>query len=157
MLEYKKSLLKSKRHWLFELTEDYNFSDYSFRTNIANKLTKDLEFRDYGKLRLVIEKDGTIIVKKGYAWDGCSPKLSILDLFWIGTPDGALKEGKPITYYASLIHDALGQFSDCLEMPFNRQQRDLIFQEMLEQKDFRLSWLYYRAVVFFGPLYSLLT
>ena len=40
-------------------------------------------------------------------------------------------------------------------MPFNRQQRDLIFKEMLEQSNFKLSWLYYQAVVFFGPLYSL--
>lgn len=155
MLELKKHFSKSKRHWLFELEEDYYFDNYSFRTEIANKLTKDLEFPDYGKLRLVIKKDGTIIVKKGYAWDGCSPKFSILDLFWVGTPDGALKEEKPITYYASLVHDALGQFGDYIEMPFNRQQRDLIFKEMLEQNNFKLSWLYYQAVVFFGPLYSL--
>jgi hypothetical protein len=145
-------MLEYKKHWLFKLKEDYSFkSDW-----IYIQLKEDLKFCDEcHKLWLEIKKDGMIIVKKDYAWDGCSPKLSIFDLFWVGTPDGALDEEKPITYYASLVHDALGQFSDRPEMPFNRQQRDLIFKEMLEQSNFKLSWFYYQAVAFFGPLYSL--
>ena len=154
MLEYKKHLLKSKSHWLFKLEEDYSFKS----KNVCIQLQEDLKFCDEShELRLKIKQDGTIIVKKGYAWDGCSPKLSIFDLFWLGTPDGGLKEGKPITYYASLVHDALGQFCEKTDTPFNRRQRDLIFKEMLEQKHFKLTFIYYLAIRIFGPLYSALT
>jgi hypothetical protein len=154
MLEYTKHLLKLKKHWLFKLEEDYSFKS----EKVCIQLKEDLEFRDESyELRLEIKQDGTIIVKKGYAWDGCSPKLSIFDLFWLGTPDGGLKEGKPITYYASLVHDALGQFCEENDIPFNRSQRDLIFKEMLEQKDFKLASIYYLAIRIFGSFYSALT
>ena len=56
MLEFKKHLSKSKRHWLFELEEDYSFKSEKVRI----QLKEDLEFPDNGKLRLVIKKDGTI-------------------------------------------------------------------------------------------------
>ena len=140
---------KSKKRWLFQLEKDYSFKS----EKVSVQPNEDLEFRDEcHKLWLEIKKDGTITVKEGYAWDGCSPKFNILDLFWVGTPDGALDEGKPITYYASLVHDALGQFREEKEMPFDRQQRDLIFAEMLE--GFTFQGLYYMAVRIFGSLYS---
>lgn len=140
---------KSKKRWLFQLEKDYSFKS----EKVSVHLNEDLEFRDEcHKLWLEIKKDGTITVKEGYAWDGCSPKFNILDLFWVGTPDGALDEGKPITYYASLVHDALGQFREEKEMPFDRKQRDLIFAEMLE--GFTFQRLYYMAVRIFGSLYS---
>jgi hypothetical protein len=43
-----------------------------------------------GRLVVKFAQPGRIIVAKGYRWDGCSPKLNILDLFWVGTPDGAI-------------------------------------------------------------------
>ena len=140
---------KSKKRWLFQLEKDYSFKS----EEVSIQPNEDLEFRDERhKLWLEIKQDGTITVKEGYAWDGCSPKFNILDLFWVGTPDGAIDEGKPITYYASLVHDALGQFRKEEEMPFDRKQRDLIFAEMLE--GFIFQGLYYMAVRIFGPLYS---
>lgn len=142
-------MLKFKQRWLFKLEEDYPFKS----EQVSIQLDEDLEFRDEcHKLWLEIKKDGKIIVKKDYAWDGCSPKLNILDLLWVGTPDGAINEGKPVTYYASLVHDALGQFREDKEMPFDREQRDLIFHEMLE--GFTFQKLYYLAVRVFGSLYS---
>lgn len=149
-------MFKCKKRWLFKLEEDYPFCEYSFRSEIADRLTEDLPFCSEEKLRLVIAQDGTITVKKDYAWDGCSPKLNILGLFWIGIPDGALDEGKPATYYATLVHDALGQFCEENDYPFDRRQRDLIFKEMLEQKHFKLSLIYYLAIKIFGSLYSAL-
>jgi hypothetical protein len=142
---------KSKKRWLFQLEKDYSFKS----EKVSIKLKEDLEFCDKcHKLWLEIKEDGTITVKEGYAWDGCSPKFNILDLFWVGIPDGAIDENKPITYYASLVHDALGQFAkkEPEKMPFNRQERDLIFKEMLE--DFTFQGLYYMALRIFGPLYS---
>lgn len=59
--------------------------------------------------------------------------------------------------YASLVHDALGQFCEKDNTPFNRRQRDLIFKEMLEQKHFKLTFIYYLAIRIFGSLYSALT
>ena len=140
---------------IFKLEEDCKFKS----KEVCKKLEKDLEFYcDKPKLRLTISTDGTITVKKDYAWDGCSPKLlKILDIFWLGTPDGLIdiKTGKPATYYASLVHDALGQFAkkEPEKMPFNRKERDLMFKEMLE--GFALKWFYYLAVRIFGGLYSI--
>ena len=140
---------KSKKRWLFQLEKDYSFKS----EEVSIQPNEDLEFRDERhRLWLEIKQDGTITVKEGYAWDGCSPKFNILDLFWVGTPDGAIDEGKPITYYASLVHDALGQFRKEEEMPFDRKQRDLIFAEMLE--GFVFQGLYYMAVRIFGSFYS---
>ena len=138
-------------HYIFKSEKDYQFKSKEVRT----KPKEDLEFPDQdGEIRLKIATDGTITVKEGYAWDGCSPKFNILDLFWVGTPDGAINENKPVTYYASLVHDALGQFAkkEPEKMPFNREERDLIFKEMLE--GFFFQWLYYLAVRIFGGLYS---
>lgn len=139
------------RLYIFKVEEDFCFKS----EEVCKQLEEDFEFYcDRPKLRLVIARDGKITVKKDYAWDGCSPKFNVLDLFWVGTPDGAMNENKPVTYYASLVHDALGQFAkkEPERMPFNRQERDLIFREMLE--GFTFQWLYYLAVRILGPLYS---
>jgi hypothetical protein len=66
-----------------------------------------------------------IRVSKGYRWDGCSPKINVLDLFWIGTPDGLIVGSERplqgpdldshipitderVTHLASCVHDVLG-------------------------------------------------
>ena len=96
-------------YWKFKLIKDYEWKCKE-KTNI---IEKDLDFYDdENKLRLQIFENGIIRVKEGYAWDGCSPKFNILDLFVLGTPDGIrdIETGKAKTYYASLVHDALYQF-----------------------------------------------
>jgi hypothetical protein len=142
--------------WLYKLKEDFSYkSELTICWLKDSKFCDRLEFYDEkNKLRLVITKDGTITVKKDYAWDGCSPKLSVLDLFWIGTPDGIIdsETGFSVTYFSSLVHDALGQFAKEETMPFDRQKRDLIFYEMLE--GFKLRQVYYWAVRIFGSFYS---
>lgn len=145
--------IMSQHRYVFKLQQDYSFVSKT----VCKQLKKDLEFRcNKSKLRMKIAADGTITVKKDYAWDGCSPKVSILDLFFVGIPDGLIniETGQHITYYASLIHDALGQFAkeQPEKMPFNRQERDLIFYEMLE--GFALRMFYYIAVRLFGGIYS---
>lgn len=95
---------------------------------------------------LEIDEKGTITVKKNYAWDGCSIKKSIFDLFIVGTPEGIIdyNTGKPKTYYASLVHDALYQFHSYHTI--ERKEIDLIFLEMLKNCKFRLAYLYYFVV-----------
>lgn len=91
--------------------------------------------REIGKEVTLYDTDGrpvvsfrvprTIIVSKGYRWDGCSPKFNIFDLFWVGTPDGLIiGSERPrecedrlsslpitherVTHLASCVHDVLG-------------------------------------------------
>ncbi len=92
---------------------------------------------------LGISIGGTIWVSKGYAWDGCTPSIRVFGLGWIGTPEGAVdyRTEKPLTYYASLVHDALTQFKAC-----PRKLADQIFYEMLKEAGFELAWLYYIGV-----------
>lgn len=100
---------------------------------------------------LNISTSGRITVKAnktGYAWDGCTPKCSFLNLFIIGTPDGHIdyRTGKPFCFYASMVHDALYQYLDTVPIP--KKDIDRLFLEMLG--DFKLRWVYYFAVRLFG-------
>ena len=100
---------------------------------------------------LNISEQGVITVKanrNGYAWDGCTPKASVFNLFVVGIPDGHVnyRTMKPYTYYASLVHDALYQYLDTVPVP--KSQIDRLFLKML--KDFKLRRLYYLAVKNFG-------
>ena len=103
---------------------------------------------------LSIKSDGKLTVKgsngQGYAWDGCTPKWNVLDIVLIGTPDGRVivNTGKPITYYASLIHDILLQFRS--DIGISRKDADRIFLEYLG--DFDLRYVYYIAVRSYGML-----
>ncbi|MFC2102462.1 hypothetical protein ACFLS7_05665 [Bacteroidota bacterium] len=106
---------------------------------------------------LEITDDGTILVKgshlKGYAWDGCSPKVNFIDLI-IGTPDGRfdVETDKQITYYASMIHDALYQYKE--EIKISRKEVDIIFKLNLKKADFVLSGIYYFFVRCLGGCYG---
>jgi hypothetical protein len=106
---------------------------------------------------LSIQPDGTVTVKgtneQGYAWDGCTPKWNVLDLLLIGTPDGRVivNTEKPITYYASLIHDILLQFRT--DIGISRKQADRVFLQYLG--DFSLRYLYYIVVRGYGVLSDL--
>ena len=105
---------------------------------------------------LSIGKDGKITVKgsvdKGYAWDGCTPKINFLQITW-GTFDGKLKrfdkgDYKPYTYYASMVHDVLYQYKRCV--PVTRKEADKIFLKMLRKAGYMWAGLYYIAVRMFG-------
>jgi hypothetical protein len=106
---------------------------------------------------LKIEDNGKITVRAGnpggYAWDGCSPKWNFIDLTW-GTPDGRLDmiTEKQITYYASMIHDALYQYKG--EIKLSRKEVDIILKLNLRRSKFLLSGIYYFFVRLFGGLYG---
>lgn len=120
----------------------------------------------------------TIVVHKGYRWDGCSPKYNILDLFWVGTPDGSIVgSDRPeipitherVTHLASVVHDVLGYCKRKPGMPElfsahgrdlwcspGRRNRDWLFLQLLERKQHALRCFYYFAVILFGPLHDLM-
>ena len=99
--------------------------------------------------------DGVIIIKgtnyKGYAWDGCSPKFKIKDIY-IGIPEAVLNfgTGQSKTYYASLIHDVFYQFSKDVRTFVKRKEVDREFYAILKRDDFRFEALYYFSVRLFG-------
>ena len=140
--------MKCKRtvDWLYCHEENYPWKS-------GIKVDADTVFRDEnGIVRLILETDGTLTVMRGYTWNGCSPKGCILDLL-IGTPDGAVYEptGKPKTYYASMVHDALYQFLD-EDGPFTREEADACFLQLMEESEFMLAGLYGFAARLFGRL-----
>ncbi|MCK9423698.1 MAG: DUF1353 domain-containing protein [Bacteroidales bacterium] len=113
--------------------------------------------RPFDSTWLNIDPYGKILVKgsngNGYAWDGCSPKWNILDITW-GTPDGRLdfETEEPMTYYASMIHDALYQYKG--DAGISRKEADIIFRLILKEAGFRLWWIYGVAVRLGGGIYG---
>lgn len=90
-----------------------------------------------------------IVIKAGYAWDGCSPCISVLGLCYVGTPDGAQHLGVPATYYASLVHDALSQWKK--DTKITKAAMLGVFRDLLLEVRFPLAGLYAAAVNLFGP------
>jgi len=139
-------------YWKFKLIKDYEWKCKE-KTNI---IEKDLDFYDdENKLWLQIFENGIIRVKEGYAWDGCSLKFNILDLFFLGIPDGIrdIETGKAKTYYASLVHDALYQFMDHDKMPFKRKDMDRFFLRSMKERKFKMRYIYYFVVRVLGQFY----
>lgn len=130
--------------------------NYKFKHTENTFIKTNLNFEEsYEKDFLRIDTDGTITIiaskDKPYYWDGCSPKLNILDLP-IGTPDGILdlKTGKPKAYYASLFHDVIYLYKS--DVPISRKESDKIFLILLEQSDYFWKDVYYFFVRSFGRI-----
>ena len=139
-----------KKPWLYRLEKDYSYSTMRLR-----HLSEALIVKDYNEWISIeckspeVWRSTTITIKAGYAWDGCTPKFSILGLMVLGVPDGRLRHNVPMTYHASLVHDALCQFRH--ELPITKQQVNAIFNDMLWEVGFPLRRLYVGAVNKFGP------
>ena len=122
-------------------------SDYQYQSAIKNRAFEN----DWFKL----SEDGSVIIKgshyKGYAWDGCSPKLKIKDLY-IGTPEAVLNfgTGQSKTYYASLVHDVFYQFSKKVRSFIRRKEVDREFYNILKRDSMRFAKVYYIFVRLFG-------
>ncbi len=124
---------KGNHPYKFKIMEDYEYTDTSWNLN-----------EDFITQWLEISKGGKVTVKaneNGFAWDGCTPKKSLWNLFIIGVPDGHVdyRTMKPHTYYASLVHDALYQYLD--SVPVTKKAIDRLFLKMLG--DFKLRYIYY--------------
>jgi hypothetical protein len=124
------------KNWKFILEEAVTINTSLRGVSFKNKYCK-------------MQEDGSVIAKKGFAWDGCTPKWVVFDLM-IGTPDGATdgSTGKPKTYYASLVHDILYQFAPRDQV--TRLQADLEMLYQMEKTNFKLKKLYYRVIRLFG-------
>jgi hypothetical protein len=121
--------------------------DHRYRSSIAG--------REYENQWFKLSKDGIVIVKgtnyKGYAWDGCSPKLKIRD-WYFGTWEAVLNfdTGQSKTYYASLIHDVFYQFAKEVRAFVKRKEVDREFYTILKRDGLRFAKVYYIGVRLFG-------
>lgn len=137
--------------WLYRLEKDYTYQT-------GYRWEHDREFTDGdGVTWMRLSKDGLITIYKGYCWDGCTPKFCVLDILF-GTPEGAIhkKEGRPKTWDASLVHDALCQFKKS-GVPLSQHEIDLIMLDLLRMREFSLSRVYYFFVRIFGWITQPLT
>ena len=117
------------------------------------KLSKDYKTDFFSDVRFENDwiriRDNEIKIRKNYAWDGCTPKLKVFDLGYLGTPDGVMNtDGLPLLYYPSLVHDAIYQFKG--EIGISRSQADDLFLYMALKTGFKLSRFYYYIIRAFG-------
>lgn len=86
--------------WRYKLTRG--------RAIVSQHLRPEIQFEN----EWISINRGLVRIRAGYAWDGCSPALRIPGTrIWLGTPDGPLcANGRPVSWEASLFHDALCQF-----------------------------------------------
>ena len=74
---------KNSVRWLYKLEKSFTWAS-------GHPVAEELVFKDKtGEVRLIIETNGDITVTRGYAWNGCSPKVCIFDLLF-GTPEGVV-------------------------------------------------------------------
>ncbi|MBP7216343.1 MAG: hypothetical protein KBA46_03555 [Candidatus Omnitrophica bacterium] len=124
--------------------------DFQYQSSIVG--------REFENEWFCLRADGLVIVKgthyKGYAWDGCSPKIKIKDVY-LGTLEGVLhfSSGKSKTYVASLIHDVFYQFSKDVGSFVSRKEVDREFFVALTRHEFAFARWYYCGVRLFGWLF----
>lgn len=102
---------------------------------------------------------GRLAIPAGYAWDGCSPSIRLPGGtllpggIWIGPWDGPLgPDGRPVSWRASLVHDALCQFRADIK-GLTKETTVRLFGRMLHE-DRAPGWmcrLYPAAVSHLGP------
>ncbi len=130
--------------WLYVLDRNYSWES-------GLDIHEDFAFKDKtGIVRLILEGGGRLTVTRGYAWNGCSPKFCLFDIL-LGAPDGVVdsRTGRPKTYHASLVHDALYQFVPD-RLPLTRRQADGCFLRLMQETGFRPRAVYYVVVRLFG-------
>ena len=132
---------------------------YRIKEDYVHK--SSIKGREYENDWFSLKKDGTITVKgsnkSGYAWDGCSPKWKIKDMYF-GTLEGVLspETGVSKTYYASMIHDVFYQFHREVKSFIKRKEADTEFYNMLRRDGFKPARLYYRSVRLVGWVFWIL-
>lgn len=100
-----------------------------------------------------------LTIKAGYAWDGCSPSVRLPGGallpggIWIGPWDGPIgPDGRPVSWRATLVHDALCQFRADIN-GLTKETTVRLFAKMLRE-DGAPGWmskLYPAAVHRLGP------
>lgn len=115
---------------------------YITHTDKCRQLDGCIEIYYQGEYLSIVR--GLAIIKKGYAWDGATPKIKIKNNI-IGVPDGSNDQCKK----ATLWHDALYQYKP---IGISRKYADDLFLKDLIEAKWKYAKLYYcvvRVVGFF--------
>lgn len=115
--------------WSWHLLDD-------LRVRLLFPPPDNISFRDRHDREWLRIQDGHLIVRAGYACDGCT-----------NAPTTARN------IRAAFLHDALYQFLATNHMPISKDQADLIFYEAMRHDRFLLRGPYYHAVRLLGHLY----
>lgn len=110
--------------------------DYVYIPQKVLQLERDFECKE-GK----ILKNGTIIIYKGFTWNGVT-----------GWSEGELDHtlNKPKTYYATCVHDFGYKYIQEKDFPYKKEDIDYFFYVIMLQYKFKYAELYYWAVKVFG-------
>lgn len=129
-----------RHQWLYTLSEDY-----AYEHSMLEGLTWTAPW--------AYIRNGKLTVKAGYSWDGATPKRQFLGLWTWGTPDGILRKGKPWLYYPTLVHDVACQYGldKDIGFPLDAKASHQLFYYAMEEVEWELAPLYFRAVKWFGP------
>lgn len=108
-----------------------------------------ISFRDYRNREWVRIEGDVMIIRKGYRWNGASPKRWVL-FRWVGTPDF------PGTLLATLVHDVCFQFFRTYYWPeaLGFVASNTLFQQIMKAAGFRWFNTYHGAVRDFGKLFT---
>jgi hypothetical protein len=128
---------EGRRRWRFDFSKDVG-------VKVPWRVKGDFSFvdgsgREWGSLEL-----GFLTVRKGYRWNGCSPKRWVPLLGWVGTPD------TDRNLLGSGVHDLLYQASGGEGFPFSREEVDGLFLEILRASRFGMARTFHAAVKQFG-------
>lgn len=98
-----------------------------------------------------IRENGHARVKEGYASDGNSPRILVLDWFYLSPPDGREdpETGLPVTYRAFSLHDAL--LVNYKAIGIRKAQAHPEYCREIKRTNFPLRHVYCAAVTLFGP------
>jgi hypothetical protein len=129
---------EGRRRWRWELLHDLKFK------LPAAVRVRDVSFRDAAGHEWMCHRAGHRILRRGYRWNGCSPKRWVPVLGWIGTPDTARN------LLASCVHDAGYQFSGVDGWDITREREDMIFLRILQASGFSMARAWHGAVRDFG-------
>ena len=131
-----------------------------FWAPITLTLTQSITW-DSGKRNVNWESDdGYLIIlngrwniKYGFNWNGASgvPDGSTIDDYSIPVLSSTTKV--PITWLASLIHDASYTYMDDANFPYTRKELDIYFRQLLKDCGFKYSNLYWWGVRKLGKLF----
>lgn len=109
---------------------------------------KNVSFRDCMRWEWVRINGTFYTIKKGYRWNGCSPKRWIPIIGWVGTVDF------DSTRLASCFHDTGFQFFRVADYPLTFDQINGVFFNIMAALKFRFANIYYDAVCRFGKCFS---
>lgn len=133
------SLKPTSKRWRYRLEEDFIYHSEHLRGI-------------YFVCPWMVIDDGDVMVKKEYAWDGVTPAYYFCGRWW-GIWDGPKgKDGKVVSWKATLVHDAFCQFIGLIK-GIKKEQTVEVFKELLEWNDSPkfMCKFYPWFVKYFGP------